>query len=132
MGLESGFILCSKEYPAVEIYFYNVCSYRTFDDWMRRNCPRINDSECYEVSIHTLKELKHIIERQAQYLHTLSPNQIWFYDEQGYPELVQRAFYGEEFLPEYRLMILYDKICAMLDILDLNDDDCYFEFYSSY
>ena len=132
MGLENGFVLKHKNAPAdVGVHFYYICSFHELDNWMKQNCKEIAEEE-YEVTGVILEKLKSTIEREAQYLHSLSPNLVWYYDDEGYPDLVNKAFYGETFSLNYQLIKLYDTIGTMLDILEMNEEEgYYFIFYSS-
>lgn len=140
MGLDNGFIARKKENSyVVDIDLAHFRNYYELDDYIR-SCTYSPDGYEFLVSAETIREIEKTIKDIAKTLLSTAGNTVDFYDEQGYPEEMQRQFYGNPFDPSMsrssfagrKLIRLYETTHCLQDIIENNPDNVYIAFYSSF
>lgn len=133
MGLENIFLLRKKSDTKFEIQLSYFCRYWDLQYSLAGNS---NDSEI-EVKEEEIKQLYNTIDKVYEILKKYTHSEIHYFDDYGYPDELMKECYSLDFNPTrdgygLKLMHLHDALKQIIEILELNDDDYYITFISSY
>ena len=142
MGLDNYFILHFEKNPECELIISYFRKYFELNDYVLLNGRPLEEGDRYKVLVDQklLTQLRTEIEPIVTELLKYSRNELAYFEDNGYPEELQKKFYNSEFAPTesrsyaagHKIIKLYNDISLMINMFEINEDEFFTSCHSSF